>query len=153
MVKTVSQKQKADGLLRLYGDVSNLKFQKHERGVKKALNSRLRSEVVDPDVCQGHTTDEVKAILRNINPTKAAGPDKTHPRFLHHLGPVSIYSMTSIFTQQIVGGDQVPQEWSVGDIRPIPKGWKDAQKMESYRPIPLTSTVGKTMECVITNRL
>ena len=41
----------------------------------KARNSRLRSEVVDAGVCQGFTTDKVKEALRNINPTKAAGPD------------------------------------------------------------------------------
>ena len=37
--------------------------QKHERGMKKALNSRLRSEVEDPEVCQGFITDKVKAAF------------------------------------------------------------------------------------------
>ena len=68
----VSQKQKADRFKRLYREVSNLRFQKHERGKKKALNGRLRSEVVDPEVGQGSTTDEVKAELRSIYPTKEA---------------------------------------------------------------------------------
>ena len=65
--------------------------------MKKALNSRLMSRVVDPDVCQGFTTDEVKAALHNVNPTKTDGPDNTHPRFLHHLGPISFSMQTSIF--------------------------------------------------------
>ena len=39
----VSQKQKADGSVRRYWDVSNHKHEKHERGMKKAHNSRLRS--------------------------------------------------------------------------------------------------------------
>ena len=73
----VSQKQKADGFIKHYRDVSNLKFEKHERGMRKALNSRLRSEMVDPEACQGFIADRVKAALRNINPTKAAGPDKS----------------------------------------------------------------------------
>ena len=71
----VSQIQKADGFIRLHRDVSDLKFEKHEIGIVKARNSRLRSEVVDAGVCQGFTTDKVKEALRNINPTKAAGPD------------------------------------------------------------------------------
>ena len=62
--------------------MSNLKFQKHKRGMRNALNSRLTSEVVDPEVYQGFITDEAKTGLRNINPTKVAGPDKIHPRFL-----------------------------------------------------------------------
>ena len=65
----VSQKQKADSFVIFYRDVSNLKFEKHEIGMKKALNSRLMSEVVNPEVCQGFTIDYVKAALRNINPT------------------------------------------------------------------------------------
>ena len=46
--------------------------EKHEREMKKVLNSWLSSEVVDPEVCQGFTTDEVKAALRSIYPTMAA---------------------------------------------------------------------------------
>ena len=64
----VSQKQKADGFVRIFRDVSNLKFQKHDTGMKKMLNSSLR-EVEDAEVCQDFTKDEVKAALRNINPT------------------------------------------------------------------------------------
>ena len=148
----VSQKQKADSFVRLYQDVSDFKFQKHERGMKKALNSRLRSEVVDPEVCQGITIDAINEALRNINPTKAAGPDKIHSRFLHHLCSVSITLPTSIFNKSWAV-TEVHQEWRIPNIRPIPKGGTDQRKMESYRPISLTSTVGKAMERLVTNRL
>ena len=88
--KRCQPKQKADGFARLYRDVSNHKIEKHDRGMKKLLNGRLRSEVVDPEECQGLTTDEVKAALHNINPIKAARPDKNHPRFLHQAWSLSI---------------------------------------------------------------
>ena len=100
----VSQKQKADGFIRLHRDVSNPKFQKHERDTKKVLIIRLMNELVDPDVCLGFSTDEVKAAFRNINPTKASGLDKIHPCFLHHLSLVSFSPLT--YLQQIVGGDK-----------------------------------------------
>ena len=104
------------------------------------LNSNLWSEVVDPEICQGFTADEVKAALRNMNPNMAAGPDKIHPRFLHHLGPFSISLLKGIFnkswTETIVS-----QECRVANNRPIPNGGKDLQKMESYGPISQTSTV------------
>ena len=35
--KIVSQKQKADSFVRHYRDMSNFKFEKHERGLKKVL--------------------------------------------------------------------------------------------------------------------
>ena len=88
--------------------------------MKKALNSGLRGEVVGPEVCHGFTTDEFKATIRNINPTRAAGPDKIHPRFLHHFGPVSISLLTSNFNKSLAETN-VPQQWCVADIRPIPK--------------------------------
>ena len=99
----VSQEQKADGFVILYRDVSNREFQKHER-MKKTLSSRLSREMVDPDVCQGFTTDEEEAAIRNINPTKAAGSDKSiqvpAPSGPGHHLPADEYP------QQIVGGDQ-----------------------------------------------
>ena len=120
----VSLKQKTDVYVRPYQDVSNLKFQKHERGMKKALNSRLSGEVVDAEVCQGFTRNEIKAALCNVNPTKAAGSDKIYPRLLHHLGPVSIAMLTSILNKSWAE-TKVPQQWRVAVIRPIPKGGKD----------------------------
>ena len=101
--------------------------------MKKALNSRLMSEVVNPEVSQGFTTDEDKAALRNINPTKAAGPDKIHSRFLHHLGLASISLLMSISNKLRVE-TKFPQEWRVANIRQIPKGGKDLQKMKNYIP-------------------
>ena len=62
--------------------------------------------MVDPEVCQGFTTDEAKAALRNIHPTKAEGPDNINARFQQHLGPFSISLLTSIL--KIVGGEQSP---------------------------------------------
>ena len=60
------KKQKGDGFVRLYLGMSNLMLEKHERGINKTL-SRLRSEVVDADVCQGFTTDKFKAAICNCN--------------------------------------------------------------------------------------
>ena len=67
--------------------------------------------------------------------------------FLQYLGPVSISLLKSIFNKSWAE-TKVPLEW-----RPIPKGGKDLQKMESYGSISLTSTIGKTMEHLVANRL
>ena len=85
----VSQKQKADGFVRLYRDVSKLRFEKHERGMKKAFNSSLRSEVVDRELCQDFTTDEVKAAVANIRPRTKGGKDQQK---VESYRPMYIYS-------------------------------------------------------------
>ena len=48
---------------------------------------------------------------------------------------------------------KVTREWSTADIRPIPKRGKDLHKLESNKPICLTSTVGKMMEHLIISHL
>ena len=99
----------ADGFVRLYPDVSNLRLLTHGSGMKKALSSRLRSEVFGPEVSQGITSDEAKAVLRNIKLTKAKGSDKIHPRFIHHFVSVSISMLTSIINKSWAE-TKVPQE-------------------------------------------
>ena len=48
---------------------------------------------------------------------------------------------------------EIPQAWRVADVRQVLKAGKDAQCLDSYRPISLTSTMGKVMERLVTNRL
>ena len=148
----VSPRQKANAFARLYKDVSTLTINKEDRGLKKILNSRLRTNNKVPEECGDFTLSEVKAALKSLNPSKAAGPDKIHPRFLHHLGPVAISTLRSIFNLSWSTA-KIPQAWRVADIRPIPKAGKDQQRLDSYRPVSLTSTVGKVMERLVTNRL
>ena len=100
-----SQKQKAYGFVTLYQDVGNLMLEKHEG----EISSRLRSEVVDTEVCQGFATDEFKAALRNINPTKAAGPEKNPSKLPAPSGP-GLCLPAGEYHQQIVGGDQSPSK-------------------------------------------
>ena len=56
-VSTLSARSRKLTVLYDYLNVSNLKFGKHETGMKKVLRSWLSSEVVDTEVCQSFTTD------------------------------------------------------------------------------------------------
>ena len=60
---------------------------------------------MDPEVCQGFATDEVKAALSNINPSKPAGPDKVP--VAAQPGPC-LHLPADKYLQQIVGGDLIP---------------------------------------------
>lgn len=85
---------------------------------------------------------ELEAAIKSLNPTKAAGPDSIHPRFLHHLGPVGTFNISWSTIK-------IPQGWRVADIRPVPKAGKDPKLMNSYRPISQTSVIGKLMERIV----
>ncbi|GIX84736.1 hypothetical protein CEXT_84141 [Caerostris extrusa] len=47
----------------------------------------------------------------------------------------------------------VPAQWKRAVVIPILKKNKDPKQLSSYRPISLTSILGKTMEKLILNRL
>jgi len=47
----------------------------------------------------------------------------------------------------------VPAAWKEARVVPVPKPGKDKSAPSSYRPISLTSQVGKLMECMVKGRL
>ena len=147
-----SPRQKANAFARLYKNVSRLQIAKDERRKKELLNANLRAINNDEEAGDEFTLSEFDAALQRLNPSKSAGPDNIHPRFLHHLGPIAKATLLRIFNMSW-STTSVPQAWRVADIRPIPKAGKDHERLDSYRPISLTSSVGKVMERLVTNRL
>ena len=112
----------------------------------------LRSEPVHSEECREFTLSELNAALKSLNPSKASGPDMIHPRLLHHLGPKAVNTLLRICNLSW-STMEIPQAWRVADVRPVLKAGKDAQCLDSYRTISLTSTMGKVMERLVTNRL
>ena len=47
----------------------------------------------------------------------------------------------------------IQQDLRVTNIRPVTKSGKDPQKLDSCRPISLTSTIGRVMKRLVTNRI
>ena len=146
----MSQRQMASALINMYKSVSSLKLTKEDRGVKRIFNQTLRTLEVTNGTWPDFTTSEVRAALSSLNPSKAAGTDKINPRNLRHLEPKAV-----LFLQQLLNksweSTSIPQGWQVADIRPVQKSGKDPQKLDSYRPISLTSTMSKVMELLVTN--
>ena len=148
----VSPKQKTNAFVKLYRSVSSLKVEKPDRGLKKLLNGLLRSEPVHSEKCRELTLSELNAALKSLNPTKASGPDMIHPRLLHHYGPIAVNTLLRICNLSW-STMEIPQAWRVANVRPVIKAGKDAQSLDSYRPISFTSTMGKVMERLVINQL
>ena len=75
----------------------------------------------------------------------AAGPDDIPPTFLKNLGEIALTELLGIMNQSFQTGI-VQKIWRHAIIIPILKNGKPASKMESYRPISLTSVVVKTFQ-------
>ena len=75
--------------------------------------------------------ESVTKLLKDLNPSKALGPDELHPR-VSELGPVFAH----LFQQSIDSGE-IPKEWSLANICPQFKK-ADRSLACNYRPVSLT---------------
>ena len=112
-------------------------------------------ELVDRDGEQYRTciihSEKVLDLLPKMGTHKSMVPDELHPRVLSALANVAAKPLSIILRQSCLTGD-VPADWRLADVTPIfQKGRKDDPG--SYRPISLTSVLGKVMEWIISRAI
>ena len=97
-------------------------------------------------------TKEFEEAIKTLKDKKSPGPDKITNEMLEHLGTKAKSKLLGIFINSWNTG-HVPQSWREADMVPIHKKGKDRANTDSYRPISLTSCVGKLIERLINTRL
>ena len=147
-----SSKQKADLFARHYAAVSRLEFSKEERAENLQLKKVLKSPSVEGKSCQTLKMSELKTAIRKMRRKGAAGPDDISPSFLKALGPKALTELLAIFNLSFASG-MTPQQWRSAIIIPLLKQGKPASDLASFRPISLTSCIGKLLERIIADRL
>jgi len=86
-------------------------------------------------------------LLHHLDTHKSIGQDKIHPMVLTELAEVLTKTL-SIISQQSWLTREIPVDWSLANMKPIyRKGWK--YDPGNYRPVSLTSMLGKVMEQII----
>ena len=90
-------------------------------------------------------------LLKNLNPKKAAGPDRIKPVVLQELREELAPIVKVLFERSLDSG-AVPLIWNSAYVSPIfKKGEKSAAA--NYRPISLTCILCKVMEHIITSNV
>lgn len=154
----VSSKQKAEAFVRMYAGVSrHVRHKRIDRTAKRKMTqpaARLCQECQDQrtEVCAPYTMTELEQQLRGTKLKKAPGPDGITNEMLRHLGPKMKEELLRIINLSWKTGE-VPREWRVATVIPIPKAKKDKKLLGSYRPIALTSNVSKLTERMILARM
>ena len=94
---------------------------------------------------------DVLLLLKDINQSKAVGPDGIHGMVLKYCTPSLAKPLTIMFNISFVTGI-IPDDWKLASVVPIHK--KDEKgSVENYRPIFLTSLIMKIFEKCIRQEL
>lgn len=93
------------------------------------------------------TEDMIIKKLQALNPGKAPGVDNIAPSVLINLAEVIAYPLKLIF-QSSVDTHVVPTGWREANVVPIFKKGRKS-KAGNYRPVSLTSQLGKVLESII----
>ena len=142
------------------------KFNKHFASISKASRlsdqdkakiSDLKSKEKAPSVNQDtfeeqFTMVELSRAMKKLKKRKAAGQDKLHNEMLQNLGDTGKRAILCLINMSWCEGN-LPKAWRNAVISPILKKDKPPDDLGSYRPISITSCLGKLMERMINHRL
>ena len=98
------------------------------------------------------TRQELKFVLRKCKARKAPGADEIPNEFLTHQGGIGKRKLLEFINRTWSDG-VLPKLWRQAVVVPILKKNQDPGQASSYRPISLTSCVGKVAERLINRRL
>ena len=95
--------------------------------------------------------EEIKKKVLQMKSRSSPGPDKITPIVLKECIELLKLPLSILFNMSIQEG-VVPDDWRIANVTPI---FKKGQKCDpsNYRPISLTSHVGKLMERIISDKL
>ena len=97
-------------------------------------------------------TTELNKALKKLRPRKSPGPDMIHNEMLTHLGDIGKQVVLNLINKSWLTG-KLPKAWKIATIKPLLKKGKPAEELGSYRPISLTSCLGKLTERMTNARL
>ena len=95
--------------------------------------------------------DEIKKVIRNLDPSKAHGHDMLSIRMLKICDDSLCRPLELIFYSCIENG-KFPSEWKKANVCPVHKK-NDKQTVKNYRPISLLPICGKIFERLLYNNM
>ena len=121
----------------------------------------VENDLYDPEpgvVHQGNsinsircTVEEVSKKIDNLDSYKAPGTDRFLPRVLKEVRDEISPQLVTLFNRSLETG-VVPQDWREANVTPLFKKGATS-KPGNYRPVSLTSVVGKLLESIIVDKL
>ena len=139
-----TDQEKADVLNKFFASV----FTNEDLSHMPLFDDRLFLTILD-DIT--FTQKMVKDILSKLDHSKSPGPDGVHNRILKELAEELAQPLADLFNTSMDSGI-VPESWKTANVTPIFKKG-DKRDPSNYRPVSLTSTIGKIMEKIIRDHI
>ena len=149
-----TDKKRSEKLNKYFASINKSRTDKeNDKAILSELKQREK-ERSDPAsiFTEQLTTEELDFALKSLKGKKSPGPDKIHNEMLKNLGQTGKKVLLHLINCTWAGGT-LPKSWKNAYIAPILKKDKDPKEPKSYRPISLTSCVGKVCERMINRRL
>ena len=93
------------------------------------------------------TEDEVFKVIKNLDVSKASGPDGISNTLLKRTANAITRPLCSLFNKSLSYG-KFPSDWKVANLAPIFKS-NNRQDPTNYRPISLLANIGKILERLV----
>ena len=107
-------------------------------------DQRIHGSVLDEIVI---TSEDVKDQLKNLNTSKAFGPDNISPKFLKEGSSVLVPVLQALFNK-CLHQSVFPNIWKRANVIPVHKK-ESKDNLSNYRPISLLSCTGKLFERIV----
>ena len=140
-------------MAKTYKGFSFLETRKSDRVIRKEVRMYIKKDITAIEESeQDITMLELERAIDDAKKGKAAGEDDIPHEMIKQLGPRTKQFLLSLYNK-IWRGEELPTMWRKATVKPLLKEGKDPIDTVSYRPIALTSCLGKILERIIADRL
>ena len=115
--------------------------------VHKVYNDSIENMLMNINI----TSNDVLKVINKLKPHKSPGPDEVYARILKECRDELSNPLAVLFNKSLESG-LVPEAWKLANVVPIFKKG-DKSIASNYRPISLTSIIGKLLESIIATKI
>lgn len=152
-VARIDDKDKAEAFAKTYKGFSRLPKGKKDLTMKRKVRNWIKDKPPHTEWAERDISlKEMESVINQAGLNKSAGVDDIPYELIKHLGPRARTRLLKIFNL-VWKGEQLPSNWRTANIITLLKDGKNPEITTSYRPISLTSCMGKILEKIIADRM